>query len=381
MVVPRAKKATWSTTTAPLPRSLPDHLAIQRAVLFSVSCSSSSFCVAVGAVDDTDVNAFPLIETYSGGVWSASVAPLPTNAALSANSGPADPLISVSCPADGTCAAVGEYDIAVGVGVHPLLETLSKGKWKATEGDLPSSPSPDNASMNAISCPSAQMCMATGDGNDSGRPGLVYLLSSGKWQLEPSLPLPPDFDSNLDLASVSCADSTDCVVVGSYDTPFTPNSSSLGLIYTYKSGNWTVEQAQMPANASALQDFIPLGLLSVDCVQATLCVAGGSYEDTSGNLVPLFVTLKSGKWTPKEGPSLQSTQRPSASFVTGVSCVTTANCVADGYSFALSGGSQPKGMVLTEVRGRWTAFASNLPSYNRKLWIRDRLKGATYPPS
>jgi len=218
--------------------------------------------------------------------------------------------------------------------------------------------------MYSVSCANAGACMAVGGGNDSGTPGLIYLLSSGKWQLQPSPPLPKNFATNFDLAAVSCADPTDCVVVGSYSTSgTTQNFSSVGVIYTYKSGKWTVEQAPVPANASAFQGYSPLGLWSVDCVQATACVAGGSYEDTSGNLDPLFVTLKAGKWTPDEGPSLKSAQSPSASYVTGISCLAIDACVADGYIFALSGGSQPSGVLLTQTNSGWTAVASNLPSY------------------
>jgi len=126
VVLPKAKKANWTTSIAPFPRSLPDRLPVQQAILNSMSCSSSSFCVAVGAVVDTDINAFPLIETYSGSLWSATVAPLPANAVISAKSSFGEPLTSVSCPADGACAAVGEYDLTVG-GQVPLLETLSHG--------------------------------------------------------------------------------------------------------------------------------------------------------------------------------------------------------------------------------------------------------------
>jgi hypothetical protein len=48
--------------------------------LYATSCSSSAFCVSVGEVGIPDFDAFPLVETYSGGVWTASIAPTPANA-------------------------------------------------------------------------------------------------------------------------------------------------------------------------------------------------------------------------------------------------------------------------------------------------------------
>jgi prepilin-type N-terminal cleavage/methylation domain-containing protein len=73
--------------------------------LNGVACPSEGHCVAVGNYV-TAGNAYPLIDTLSGDSWTATTAPLPTNADADGQSAS---LESISCAADSTCVAVGEY--------------------------------------------------------------------------------------------------------------------------------------------------------------------------------------------------------------------------------------------------------------------------------
>lgn len=135
--------------------------------LYATSCSSASFCVSVGTVVDTQLNSFPLVETYSNGTWSASLAPTPANADT-----PADiygawtgVLFSVSCPSDGECAAVGDYDAydpSGGGGQSALLDNLSAGVWSTAEGALPPVTDP-LVKLYGVSCPTTTSCSAVGD--------------------------------------------------------------------------------------------------------------------------------------------------------------------------------------------------------------------------
>jgi hypothetical protein len=84
---------------------LPNGLTPSSISLGATSCSSMSFCVSVGSVTDGSDN-YPLVETYSHGIWSAAVPPSPPNAGASL----VGELQGVSCPTDGQCAAVGLYD-------------------------------------------------------------------------------------------------------------------------------------------------------------------------------------------------------------------------------------------------------------------------------
>lgn len=69
-----------------------------------VSCSSSIVCTAVGATPAPDVAVEPLVERWTGGRWSIQQLPL---AAHAAEASPGSELDSVSCPSSTSCIAVG----------------------------------------------------------------------------------------------------------------------------------------------------------------------------------------------------------------------------------------------------------------------------------
>ena len=52
-----------------------------------------------------------LIDTETGGTWSAAAGPLPANA----RTVPSASIDSISCPSDGGCVAVGQYTDTSGV--------------------------------------------------------------------------------------------------------------------------------------------------------------------------------------------------------------------------------------------------------------------------
>src|SRR5580693_1485682 len=73
-----------------------------------VSCLSLNQCTAVGGYRNTvSPNAVALIDSMSGGVWTNTIAPMPSNAATGASA--ISDLSQVSCPARGSCEAAGTY--------------------------------------------------------------------------------------------------------------------------------------------------------------------------------------------------------------------------------------------------------------------------------
>jgi hypothetical protein len=391
--------ALWTPSNAPLPATLPDGNPPQASVLYSTSCSSVSFCVAVGNVASTGGGSYPLVETYSSGVWTPSTAPVPSDAVVESDGEPGlGILMSVSCPSDGNCAAAGLY-LATGikdgqtVGFQtPLLEVLANGAWSATAGTFPSNQTLASANnVWSVSCGATGSCMAVASdggqiaGGGPNAPGdweaLIYILDNGTWQLQPQPPLPANYQDDLVLSSVSCPDASDCIVVGSYGEPGNPPSvpdTQYGLILTYAAGTWTTLEAQLPSNAATLQEGAGLNMLdAVDCVDATDCVAGGAYFDTSqdqpngwsGDLVPLIETLslnqnsKSPEWTPSEGPVPSDAAADPLGIIQGISCPALGSCVADGSYWMTPGwptGVQ-NGMLLSQSSTGWTAADAPLP--------------------
>jgi hypothetical protein len=384
--------ALWSPITVSLPYRLPDGQAPTSGTLFSTSCSSPSFCVAVGMVTDTYYDIYPLIETYRGGSWVPSVAPQPPDASLLANQNADAVLYSVSCAKGNACGAAGDYTTDGNPGYQMgLLESFSGGSWSATEAKLPSGPNSGIVNLWSVSCYDAT-CMAVGDYDDALLPNnanqsqpLVYLSSSGSWQLQSSPPLPSNFDTNLELLSVSCPDSADCVVVGGYMA----HTMSPGLILTYSSGAWTAEQSPLPDNAATgpvVQGqntyFANSQLNAVDCSAVGECVAGGGYTDSTGiNFDGLLVTLHSGTWTASESP-VPSDSDPSGTLaaITGMSCPTTGSCVADGYYWVNYNSQIESGMILTQSSSGWRVTPAPVPvspQGGRALHLVDASKAAS----
>jgi len=361
--------AIWTPSFAPLPSSLlPDRLSAQTAILYSVSCSSKLSCVAVGTVGDSSYNYFPLIETYSGGSWTASVAPIPSNGPVSDHAGPEDELFSVSCPANGVCAAVGTY-LVWQTSQHnatieaPFLENLSHGRWTPTEGTEPPGQQPSDGwidYMYSVSCANTNTCMAIGaqDGGNNQQPPLVYIYESGKWQLRPEPPVPSNFYEDMELSSVSCPDATDCVVAGSYDT----SEGVDGVLLTWSAGSWTVQEAPVPPNGNPSPPNVTLAraLTSVACSNASECVAGGDYVDTSGNADSLLLMLQSGKWSAAEAPLPADSQADTPASITGVSCPALGACVADGNYWVNFSTGNEGGVLLTQSSSGWSAIPARV---------------------
>ena len=356
----RVHRATTDTdgmtpAVAPLPSTLPDGNPASSAVLYGSSCSSDAFCVAVGVVEDS-LDQYPLVETYADGTWTPSVAPLPPLAASYGNV-----LYAVSCPVDGTCAAAGDYNSD---GFQDgLLEMLSDGSWTATPAALPDGSGLVN--LLGVSCPDATTCTAVGNIYQStpSWTGLIYTWSAGTWTLQTGLPVPADYQNNLELSSVSCPDDSDCVVVGSYGAmPTGQPETSHGLILTLAAGTWSAQEAPLPVDANPEPNAAGLKVLdAVDCVDAADCVAGGAYVDESADTDPLLETLANGTWTPSQAPVPPDSQTNTLAVITGMSCPGLEACVADGYYWPNYYGNDESGMVLTQSGTGWTVVPGAIP--------------------
>jgi hypothetical protein len=311
----------------------------------------------VGYVTDQGGN-FPLVETYTAGTWVPSVAPLPQGYANDGSRTTIGALNAVSCPAAGTCAAVGDY-LDPGGYQNALLETLSAGTWTAVEGARASGSPGGLLNIRSVSCADTTTCVATGDYayGDSYLP-LVYGLATGSWHLQAAPPLPSDYAANLELSSAACPDATDCRVVGSYGDS---SLSSHGMVLTDTAGTWSPQQVSLPADADNEPGATGLRVLdAVDCADAANCLAGGAYVDTAGNTDPLLVTLQSGTWASASAPVPSDAQtNPAMALVTAISCPSMGSCVADGIYLNTSG--QLSGMLLSQSGSSWSAASAPVP--------------------
>ncbi len=180
-------------------QSTPSVSPVNNASLDSVSCTSATACMAVGAYADKNFNYVPLSESWNGTSWTQQNVPVPpsgdggldgvscpqataciavgsadglpytlaaswngTTWTLQNNLGQYDPLLGVSCTSSSACTAVGQHsDPQDYYGpVPPLVETWDGTSW--TVRAAPDPPGSQGASFDAVSCTSSNACTAVG---------------------------------------------------------------------------------------------------------------------------------------------------------------------------------------------------------------------------
>jgi hypothetical protein len=225
----------------------------------------------------------------------------------------------VTCPSATWCVTVGGYQDTADR-FYGLIETGYGSTWSATVA-----PEPSNAGTD-------------GDNEESaGFGGFDYTGTP-----------------------VSCASTTSCVAVGSYQDT---NGFEYGLIDMWNGASWTAVQAPVPNNTGNDGDGDQdVSLVSVSCPSAGWCVATGSYEDSSGHTFALLETLSGGAWTGVAAPQPSTIGGESTqdSFLESVECLSTTSCEAVG-SFEDASGFE-YGLIDTLSGSSWSATAAPEPS-------------------
>jgi hypothetical protein len=330
----------WQAKTAPVAGLVPAPGATSGTGVFPsvVSCPAAGSCVSVGAYWDSSSDIHGLIETLSKGSWSASTAPTTgLNPAPSANPGG---LEALSCPAVGWCVAVGSYNDQAGTS-EGQIDTLANGSWTAQTA--PAISGAKVMRLSAVSCPASGSCVAVGDYEDSSGDshGLTETLANGTWTAATLPPggLSPALGPLLVLAAVSCPAVGSCVAAGTYEDA---TRARIGVIATLAGGAWTALTApEAGLNPPPAANQLTL-LRGVSCPRTGMCAVIGDYVNTSDQEAGLTETLTDGTWTPAAVPG------PSGGL-TSVACPASGSCdaVGDGFFAALSGGSWQTGALPT----------------------------------
>jgi hypothetical protein len=215
--------------------------------LDSVSCPSTSFCVAVGSEESGTIRA--LRENWrSGGVgWDRSGPLGPVGSSLG----------SVSCLSRDQCVAVGQMVTGNGQGDQyaygDLIQTRRGDTWTMT-----SAPSPKKAALSAVSCTSASSCVAVGTSNESG--GFAVAESGGRWTLTPA--------PGAELDALSCSSAISCQGAG-----FTGKGGVEAA--RWDGSTWTGEAIPAPAGSKPSTTLVD----GVSCANAADCLAVGVSTD------------------------------------------------------------------------------------------------------
>jgi hypothetical protein len=212
--------------------------------LLGISCTGTTNCKAVGSTKATGsaTSSQTLIERWNGSGWSAekSASPFAENR-----------LVDVSCVSSTACMAVGKSTVS---GSVTLAETYNGTEWKTTAsaGGL--------GGLEGVSCTAANACTAVGEISGkiaarrwNGTSWLTQVISS---------PAGASLSTGSD---VHCISATSCTAVGSY----TSEGASHALAERWNGTTWTLDSVPPPAGSSAST------LLGVFCLSSTVCESVG----------------------------------------------------------------------------------------------------------
>jgi hypothetical protein len=270
---------TWSVEK--IPRRSPSD-----AQLSGIACTSASDCVAVG--HRGFVTPSTLIQHWDGRVWSTVASPNP------APDGPGDgvSLEGVSCVSATDCMATG-YD---GSGAHyPLFE-----HWNGIEWTIEGGPAPAYSStqMSGISCVRAGDCYASGESSPNDVPlSLVEHWDGRAWSIMKN----PGVGSQASrLGDISCATSTDCEAIGSSPAGNIGDSNERDYTLFEHWDGLTWSGSTGPRAPGAQQSLLG----SVSCANASDCMAvGSSFIPGSEAWVTLAARWDGSHWSLMKSPS------------------------------------------------------------------------------
>ena len=287
----------------------PEVLLEQNYVLYSISCASSTFCMAVGISTTASTSTVPavqslLIQTWDGLNWTTAPEP-------NINTSQKNSLNSVSCVSNTYCVAVGKTGVSSATSAEQTLALL----WDGAAWTLSQSPNTAvnrNNSLDNVFCISAGNCLASGKGAIgavtaiSSHP-LVIRLTGNSWAfaIQPDL---SELGFANQLGGFSCVSANWCMFPVSYGYQESCSASCFSssillrpakaaLVSTAKK---TLAGSKLTKNAGIT---VPKGAkvaLTVSKKYKKICSVAGSTVKTVRKgtcLVSVVVTTKTGQKT------------------------------------------------------------------------------------
>ncbi|HEV3266750.1 MAG TPA: hypothetical protein VG014_14605, partial [Acidimicrobiales bacterium] len=214
-------------------------------VLSAVTCLSSTRCVAVGSTGVKINMGSTLIESWNGTTWTATAGPN-LNATFN------DELLGVSCPAVGTCLAVGQATSVFAIVNELLAVGLVAGTWSLVSTGAPTQPGPQGSGFNGVSCPTTTACVAVGNGIGSGGgPPIAEVGNLSGLAVSPTIGI-----GTGTLLGVTCWTTLNCIAVGGTGTASTILNGS----------GWTPIATPTPPGGAPVENGIACSTPRGDCL-------------------------------------------------------------------------------------------------------------------
>ncbi len=326
---PTVGATNWSNANAPS--------ASGSNLLNDVSCTLSTFCVAVGE-QNSGAGGGTLVEQWNGTSWA--VVP---SVNVSATSD--DELDSVSCVGPAFCMAVGKS------GSGAVAETWNGTTWALANPAIPATVT-GGAFLSSVSCVSTTVCEALGTGFDVSTPIVFGNQWNGtSWSLvSAGTPSASGGPPVIAATGMSCVSSTSCIAVG---TTSLGSATTTPFAQQWNGSSWSLMSNVVVPSGTGVTGS---ELASVSCAGASFCEAVGQTIGTSKQ--NLIETWNGSQWTiPASVPDTSPTQNQG---LTGVDCFSATTCSAVGSASAASGPS-PASLAL-EWNGTSWSIVSNTPN-------------------
>jgi hypothetical protein len=329
----------WSVEPTPLESGATE------STLTGESCVSSTFCMSSTNYTTSERPHATYISEWNGSEWVLQALPGPESSKEWWING-------VSCTSTTACTAVGKYTTTAGI-----RKTLAE-RWNGTKWSVQSTPNPSGTSeavFRGVSCSSSTACVAVGSYYGSG--GSVLTLAEQwngtEWKIQ-STPNAPELSFTL-FTGVSCASSTACMAVGFAQS----GSTDYAWIERWNGTEWASQKIGSPSGARA-------GLFwSVSCTSSSACTAVGSYTNSSGTKVDLVNRWNGTEWLVQAMPNEPTGSIESA--LTGVSCSSSSSCMAVANN---SSATRAHGAYAMKWNGtEWAFQALPEPSEATASWM------------
>ena len=295
---------TWTVQTVP---KLPGKS--ETGELRGVSCTSATFCVAVGGGEEK----YTVAELWNGTAWKEMKTPNGVEGFTY--------LSSVSCISATSCMAVGTAQ------TEPLAM-----RWNGTEWSMQKPVNPGEAwdELASVSCTSASFCEATGDtasgfleGDEGRGHTLAEQWNGSQWVRQTT-------GGENDVRGVVCVSVSSCTAVG------------VGVILGWNGVEWSTQTPLIPSGETSVS------LEGLACPTTTACMVSGA---TAHGLLTNVGVIESF------GPPIAVTEAASGIGSSGATVSSTINADGEATSYRFEYGTStsygnsmpiPEGSVASE---------------------------------
>jgi hypothetical protein len=211
----------------------------------SVSCTSASFCVAVGfPVDSAGNPVATLAERWNGKSWAIQPTPNPA---------PGSGFGGVSCTSASFCVAVGGGP----AGVRTLAERWNGRSWAIQRTPEPS----QGGGLAAVSCTSTVNCIAVSD------LGAAERWNGAKWTIQPT---PSTGSLGSFLNTVACTSASACTAAGELTSS---GNQVATLAERWNGRSWHIQPTPVLPAIGLVNSF------TAACPAQSTCIAAGGFEN------------------------------------------------------------------------------------------------------